>query len=145
MRIYTCLVGDLFHAGHVNFLKQAKELGDYLIVGVCSDEDCEKYKRKPVMNYSERFTVIESCKYVDEIVGKPPSILNEEFIEMHKIDLVVHGDDSTEEQLWHFYKAAITQNKYKSIKYTPNVSTSQIIERIKDRSVESLNRKNGLS
>jgi len=134
-------VGDLFHIGHVNLLKQAKNVINHLIVGVCSDEDCEKYKRKPVMNYLERLVVIESCKYVDQIVEQPPSIITQEFMDQYDIDLVVHGDDSTQEQLLHFYKVAIDQNKYQSLKYSSNVSTSKIIERIKNRSQESLNRK----
>lgn len=61
-RIYIDMVGDLFHYGHVNALKQCKDEGDYLIVGVHSDKTVESYKRTPILNMDERIGVIESCK-----------------------------------------------------------------------------------
>ena len=145
MRVYTCLVGDLFHSGHVKFLQQAKNMGSYLLVGVCSDEDCIKYKRKPIMCYEERLAVIESCKYVDEIIPLPPSVVSSDFLQKHNIELLVHGDDSNMNQLYFFYKDAIDRGIYRSIPYTKGISTSEIITRIKDRSQEELSRKNFLT
>lgn len=52
-RIYVDMTADLFHYGHVNFLKQASEIGDYLIVGVHSDQTVENYKT-PTNHYHER-------------------------------------------------------------------------------------------
>lgn len=141
MRVYTCLVGDLFHAGHVNFLRLAKAEGDYLIVGVCSDEDCAYFKRRTIMTMEERAAVIGACKYVDEIILAPPSIVPQEFMDKHQIDLLVHGDDNTENQLRHFYGPAMAQGKYKSLPYTKGLSTTEIIQRITDRSPEELARK----
>ena len=140
-RVYTCLVGDLFHVGHVNFLRQSKAEGDYLLVGVCSDEDCKLYKRETVMTLKERVVVIEACKYVDEIIERPPSVINQEFMDEHKIDLIVHGDDSNTEQLLYFYGPAIRQGKYKSLPYTKGISTTDVIERITKRSSEDLRRR----
>ena len=48
------MVADLFHYGHVEFLRQAKQLGDHLIVGICSDNDVKSYKRKPILSMEER-------------------------------------------------------------------------------------------
>jgi cytidyltransferase-like protein len=141
MKVYTCLVGDLFHVGHVNFLKQAKALGDYLLVGVCSDEDCAIYKRQPIMTISERAAVIEACVYVDEIILAPPSVVTEEFLDANGIDLLVHGDESTTEQLRYFYGASIDRNAYQSIPYTHGISTSEIIQRIAARSEAELTRR----
>ena len=141
MRVYTCIVGDLFHAGHVSFLRQAKSEGDHLIVGVCSDEECQACKRKTIMNFKERILVIESCRYVDEIIESPPSVIDQEFMDQHQIDLIVHGDDNNMEQLLYFYGAAIQQDKYKSLPYTSGVSTTEIIQRVLDRSPEELQRK----
>ena len=141
MRVYTCIVGDLFHAGHVSFLRQAKSEGDYLIVGVCSDEECQTHKRRTIMNFRERIAVIESCRYVDEVVEAPPSVVDQEFMDQHQIDLIVHGDDNNMKQLLHFYGPAIQQGKYKSIPYTEGVSTTEIIKRISERSPEELDRK----
>ena len=140
-RVYTCIVGDLFHSGHVNFLKQAKNEGDYLIVGVCSDEECMEKKRQTIMTLRERVMVIQSCRFVDQIIESPPSIICQEFMDMHSIDLIVHGDDNNMDQLMHFYQPAILQNKYKSLPYSIGISTTEIIKRITDRSPNELQRK----
>lgn len=144
MRVYTCIVGDLFHAGHVNFLRLAQEQGTHLIVGVCSDEECLWRKRRTVMSYDERRAVIEACRYVDEIIDKPPAVIDQDFMNKHHIDLIVHGDDNNMAQLIHFYEPAITQGKYKSLPYYDGVSTTDIIQRILERSPEELQKKNYL-
>ena len=61
---YVAITGDLFHCGHVAFLKNAKTFGGDLIVGVHSDADVSKYKGQPIMSLTERVCVIEACKYV---------------------------------------------------------------------------------
>ena len=145
MKIYTCLVGDLFHAGHVNYLKKCRELGDFLLVGVASDDDVALYKRKPIMNYWERLQVVAGCRYIDQIfLSPPPSVITDDFIDDHEIDLVVHGDDSNEDQLRHFYGAAMERGMYKSIGYTHGISTTEIIQRIRDRSDSEVDRRNFL-
>jgi len=141
MRGYTCLVGDLFHAGHVNFLKQAKAEGDYLLVGVCSDEDCAYYKRRTILTVQERAVVIAACRYVDEIILSPPSVVSQEFMDLYRIDLLVHADDCSETQIKHFYGPAYAQGKYKSLPYTKGISTTEIINRIASRTSEELQRK----
>jgi len=66
---YTAGVFDLFHIGHLNILKRAKEYCDYLIVAVSTDELVQEYKkRKPIFPYEERKAIVESIKYVDEVV-----------------------------------------------------------------------------
>ena len=52
------MVSDLFHYGHAEFLRKAKSFGDYLIVGVISDEDTTPYKRKPILNLEERVKLL---------------------------------------------------------------------------------------
>ena len=100
MRIVYCdIVGDLFHYGHINFLKEAKEFGDFLIVGLMSDKDIEDYKGKPILSLQERLKEVEACKYVDSVIPNCPCPITEKFIKEHNIDYVVHGDDFTEEQL----------------------------------------------
>jgi glycerol-3-phosphate cytidylyltransferase len=66
---YTTGVFDMFHVGHLNILKRAKEQCDYLIVGVTTDELCQSYKNKmPIVPYDERKAIVEAIKYVDKVV-----------------------------------------------------------------------------
>ena len=66
---YTTGVFDMFHVGHLNILRRAKEQCDYLIVGVTTDDLCESYKHKaPIIPYEERKAIVESIRYVDEVV-----------------------------------------------------------------------------
>jgi glycerol-3-phosphate cytidylyltransferase len=66
---FTCSTFDLFHSGHVLMLKEAKELCDYLIVGLQVDPSVDRpEKNKPIQTMFERFTQLSACKYVDEIV-----------------------------------------------------------------------------
>lgn len=90
---YTTGVFDLFHIGHLNILRQAKEQCDYLIVGVSTDELVEQYKqKKPVISYEERVEIVRSIRYVDEVV---PQIDRDKFaawerLRFHKMFV---GDD----------------------------------------------------
>ena len=87
-RIYVDGIFDLFHKGHVLHLKDIKELDNidnYLIVGIISDEDAEGYKRKPIYDQYNRKVLIESCKYVDEVIENAPLILTEKFINAKKL------------------------------------------------------------
>ena len=71
-RVYADMVADLFHYGHVEFLKKARELGDYLIVGIHADEILEDYKRKPILTMEERIISVAGCRYVDEVLPSAP-------------------------------------------------------------------------
>lgn len=66
---FTCSAFDLFHAGHVAMLKEAKEQCDYLIVGLQTDPSFDRpEKNKPLQSISERYIQLNACKYVDEII-----------------------------------------------------------------------------
>ena len=66
---FVCSSFDLFHAGHIMMLKEAKEQCDYLIVGLQTDPTIDRPKKnKPIQSIFERFVQLEACKYVDEIV-----------------------------------------------------------------------------
>ena len=68
IRVYVDMVADLFHYGHVEFLKQARALGDYLLVGVHSDDVVAAHKRKPILTMQERVASVAGCRYVDEVL-----------------------------------------------------------------------------
>ena len=69
---YTTGVFDMFHIGHLNVIKRAKEQCDFLIVGVSTDELVQKDKNKdPVIPYSERVAIVEAIRYVDKVVPQP--------------------------------------------------------------------------
>lgn len=90
---YTTGVFDMFHVGHLNILKQAKQHCDILIVGVTTDELCQAYKNKlPIIPYDERKAIIEAIRYVDKVV---PQLNRDKFSawEEHKFDIMFVGDD----------------------------------------------------
>ena len=128
-KIYVCVTGDLFHYGHVSFFKKAREFGDYLLVGVHSDEDVAVFKWPPVLNLCERVAVIERCNLVNEVVPGAPSETTENFIKDHQIDLVVATKAYSEEVLNTFYKDPQKMNILKLVEYEEGISSSSIVER----------------
>lgn len=92
-KIYTTGVYDLFHIGHLNLLNRAKDLGDFLVVGVSTDEFVELYKgKKPVIPFEERFKIIESIRCVDKVViqNSTDKATN---MELNDCDIFAVGDD----------------------------------------------------
>jgi glycerol-3-phosphate cytidylyltransferase len=92
-KVITYGTFDLFHIGHLNVLKRAKALGDYLVVAVSTDEfNTEKHKQC-VYPYSHRAQIVEAIRYVDEVV--PENIWEQKIddIKKHSIDIFVIGED----------------------------------------------------
>lgn len=90
---YTTGVFDMFHIGHLNILRRAKEQCEYLIVGVSTDEVVKSYKNKlPVIPYEDRKAIVESIKYVDEVIPQT-SMDKMEAWKKIKFDAIFHGDD----------------------------------------------------
>ena len=90
---YTTGVFDMFHIGHLNILRRAKEQCDYLIVGVSTDELCESYKhKKPVIPFEERKAIVEAIRFVDEVV---PQVDRDKYGAWERIgfDRMFVGDD----------------------------------------------------
>ena len=126
------MVADLFHYGHIEFLKKASAFGDHLLVGICSDEAVQAYKRNPILNADERAASVAGCRYVDEVVPNAPWIMDAAWIEKHQIDVVVHGDDYSSEQIEYIYKVPISMGIFRTVPYTPTISTTEIIRRCQE-------------
>jgi glycerol-3-phosphate cytidylyltransferase len=131
-RVYVDMVGDLFHAGHVSLLREARQHGDWLVVGVLSDDTAASYKRRPITSLAERVAVIESCRYVDEVIQDAPFQVTEEFLAEHDIDTVVHGDDLSHQDAEFVYGPASATGKLKFVRRTAGISTTQLIQRVID-------------
>ncbi len=130
-RVYVDMVADLFHIGHINILKQALQYGDYLIVGIHNDEDVKSYKRMPIINEYDRYEIVRNCKLVDKVIENAPLTVTEEYIKEHKIDYVFHGDDQNAAYSdQHRIPRELGIMVYG--KYTPGISTSHIIDKIKN-------------
>ncbi len=91
-RIITFGTFDVFHVGHINILERAKALGDYLIVGVSSDQlNFSKKQRFPIYSQDDRLKIISSLKFVDEVFVEESLELKLEYIKNFKADVLVMG------------------------------------------------------
>lgn len=90
---YTTGVFDMFHIGHLNVLKRSKELCDYLIVGVSTDELVRSYKHKtPVIPFEQRIEIVSAIKFVDMVVPQE-SMDKVAAYQKYKFNAIFHGSD----------------------------------------------------
>ena len=102
---YTTGVFDMFHIGHLNLLKHAKEKCDFLIVGVSTDELVMEYKhKKPVIPYDERIAIISAISYVDKVV-KQETLNKMDVWKVYKFDVLFHGSDWKDSDLYNKIEA----------------------------------------
>ena len=94
----------MFHIGHLNILRRAKEKCDYLIVGVSTDECVESDKHKiPIIPYEQRAAIVAAIKYVDEVV--PQTTMDKlEFLKQRHFDVMFHGDEWKGTELYDRYE-----------------------------------------
>jgi cytidyltransferase-like protein len=135
LRVYTDMCADLFHEGHVNYLKQCKAIAPnvHLIVGLHNDETICSYKRAPICTMAERIAVVKSCIYVDEVVPDAPLQVTEQYMKTNSIGMVVHGDKMEPAERQAMYAAPIEMGKYTEVYRTEGISTTDLIDRIQDR------------
>jgi ethanolamine-phosphate cytidylyltransferase len=93
VRIYADGVFDLPHSGHYNALRQARDLGDILFVGVCSDKDTLLAKGPTILNEKERYEIISHCKFVDNIIEAAPYEIDSKWLKSINCNFYAHGDD----------------------------------------------------
>ena len=124
-KVITYGTFDLLHYGHINLLRRAKELGDYLIVALSTDDFNWKEKRKKsYFTYDQRKQLLEAVRYVDEII--PEECWEQKRSDVHKydIDVFVIGDDWTGK--FDFLEEEGVKVVY--LPRTPEISTTQIRE-----------------
>ena len=91
---FTCSCFDLFHAGHLMMLKEAKSQCDYLIVGLQTDPTIDRpEKNKPIQSVFERFVQVDACKYVDEVVPYATEKDLVDILQSYKIDVRILGEE----------------------------------------------------
>ena len=129
------MVADLIHEGHINILEYASELGK-VMVGLLTDDCVEGYKRRPIQSWENRKTVVNAISYVDSVVPQPTLSYKNNLLQ-YKPHYVVHGDDwrkgaqqSTREEV--IQTLQIWNGELREPSYTPNVSTTDLIERIRN-------------
>jgi len=123
---YTAGVFDLFHVGHLNILKRAKERCDYLMVAVSTDELVQSYKnKKPIIPYKERNAIVEAIKYVDEVVPQINRDKIAAYMQYH-FDVMFVGDDWKGNEVFEEVNAFMHEHGacVEYLPYTQNISST---------------------
>eukprot|EP01102_Stenamoeba_stenopodia_P010148 TRINITY_DN3026_c0_g3_i10.p1 TRINITY_DN3026_c0_g3~~TRINITY_DN3026_c0_g3_i10.p1 ORF type:complete len:302 (-),score=50.60 TRINITY_DN3026_c0_g3_i10:71-976(-) len=133
--VYCAGAFDLLHPGHVEFLKKAKAHGDFLIVGIYTDNDVNLRQGEcyPIMNIHERTLTVLSTKYVDEVIIGAPFHLSKYMIDLEKIKVVVHNTSEDMELLSNEpdpFQEAKDMGIYTSVTLDYKLTTSDILSRI---------------
>ena len=127
---YTTGVFDMFHIGHLNILRRAREKCDYLIVGVSTDEVVCEYKNKiPVIPIEERAAIVQAIKYVDEVV--PQTTMDKtKFLKERHFDVMFHGDEWKGTELYNKYEKEFAEYgaRIEYLPHTEGISSSMLRE-----------------
>lgn len=134
---YVAGVFDLFHIGHLNLLRRAKEQCGYLIVGVVTDEGVIRHKRSnPKIPYEERIAIVRACRYVDEAVEIP---LNkgdtDEAWRRYRFDVQFSGSDYADDPKWKAKRDFLQRHGADLVffPYTEGISTTQLKDMVERR------------
>lgn len=139
---YTTGVFDMFHIGHLNILKRAKEQCDYLIVGVTTDELCLKRKNKrPIINENDRMAIVEAIRYVDKVV---PQIDMDKLkaVTENNANIVFVGSDWKGTPSWNQYEKDFSKVNCKVVylDHTDGISSTILREKLQSVNNQGANR-----
>ena len=136
---YTTGVYDLFHIGHLNLLKNAKGMCDYLVVGVTVDELVAYKGKKAMIPFEDRIEIVRSCKYVDAAV---PQYDMDKLSACKKLgaQVLFVGDDWYGTEKWKEYEKKFEKEGIRIVyfPYTKGVSSTRITEALRHARGESL-------
>lgn len=136
--VYSFVVGDLFHFGHLKILKRANELGDLHICGVLTNKAVESYKRKPIQDFKERANLIAHLDIVDRVMPQNHRDPTDNLRKIHKEYpaakiIMIHGDDWKDKPFpGEKYLKSIKGRLYRN-PYYKKLSTTSILNDIKER------------
>lgn len=131
---------DLLHPGHVSFLKKAKELGDYLVVGVHDDVPVPG-RMPPIMTLQERVLNVLAMKYVDDVIIGAPYVITKELIKQVEPSVVVEGSNPTRTNQEESYRIPNEIGIFKKIESEyPDFTAKTVIKRILDNYQQYANR-----
>lgn len=134
---YIAGVFDLFHIGHLNMFKRAKEQCRYLIVGVVSDEGVRLNKQaEPFVPFEERIEMVRSCKYVDEAIKLPLNLCGtKDIFNVYHFDVQFSGSDYEHDPGWLAEKEFLEKNGSTMVffPYTQSTSSTKLKKAIEDR------------
>jgi len=119
---------DLFHKGHVNILRRAKELGDTLIVAVSTDEFNQTKGKISHFPYEERKLIVESIRYVDKVIPEENWEQKLDDIKKYNVDVLVMGDDWKDSDKFDYLKDYV---ELVFLPRTEGISTTQIKSELK--------------
>lgn len=119
-RIMVDMSATLIHHGHIRLLKAAKALGTVIVALTTDDEIRTKKGYTPELNFAERSEILEAIQYVDEVV--PCNwLIEESFLDLHHIDLLVHGHDNSN---------PISASRLLVLPRTEGISSSDLRQRV---------------
>ncbi len=130
--VYTDMCADLFHAGHVNFLRQAKALGDRLVVGIHDDRAIASYKPTPIQTLAERVAVVAACRFVDQVVPHAPLEVSPRYLDQLGVHVACHADELDPAARDRMYGEILATHDFAWIPYTPGISSRALRERVLD-------------
>ncbi|SFC59577.1 adenylyltransferase/cytidyltransferase family protein [Butyrivibrio sp. YAB3001] len=132
---YVAGVFDLFHVGHLNILKRAKDNCDYLIVGLVSDEGVKRNKGAyPVISFDDRKAILEGCRYVDEVVEIPLNAGDSlDAWRLNHFDVQFSGSDYEHDEYWLKMKSELEKHGATIVffPYTESTSSTKLKEKLK--------------
>ena len=132
---YTTGVFDMFHIGHLNILRRAKEQCDYLIVGVTTDELCYKRKQKyPIINEKDRMAIVEAIRYVDKVV--PQADMDKiRPVKEYGVNVVFVGSDWKGSEAWNNYEKEFSKEGCSVVylSHTDGISSTILREKLRNK------------
>jgi glycerol-3-phosphate cytidylyltransferase len=126
-RVITFGTFDVFHIGHLRIIERARQFGDYLLVGISTDQmNFDKKGRYPFYTQHERLEIIRSMRHVDEVFFEESLALKRHYLQEYRADVLVMGDDWAGK-----FDEFRDICRVEYLPRTPSISTTAVIEKIR--------------